>query len=168
MRMVDADLSTISMMVASLGVLVAAAYYVLQIRHQTKLRQTDMVMRLYNTFGSGDFQKAYQKMHSLKFNDYADYKRKCERNIKLQAESYSVCAYFEGIGVLLRRKLINLDVVDDLLSSDIIWTWKRLEPMIVSWRKRANRPQIWEWFEYLYNEMKNREQKLQQIGVESG
>jgi hypothetical protein len=28
-------------------------------------------------------------------------------------------------------------------------------------RKRLDSPQIWEWFEYLYNEMKKREQKRQ-------
>jgi hypothetical protein len=166
--MVDVDVPTISIIVACAGILIAATYYILQIRYQTRLRQTDMVMRLYNTFGSTEFQKAYVKTHSLEFKNYADYEKKCERDMKVQVASYSVCVYFEGIGVLLHRKLINLDVVDDLLSTPIIWTWKRLEPMIISWREHANRPQIWEWFEYLYNEMKNREQKLHQKGVESG
>jgi hypothetical protein len=31
-------------------------------------------------------------------------------------------------------------------------------------RKQVNNPQIYEWFEYLYNEMKKREQK----GVKNG
>ena len=55
------DISTVSIVVASAGVFAAAIYYILQIRHQTKLRQTEMVMRLYATFGSAEFQNAYQK-----------------------------------------------------------------------------------------------------------
>jgi hypothetical protein len=50
------DIQTISIAIASAGVLLAAIYYVLQIKHQTRLRQTDMVMRLYTTFGSTEFQ----------------------------------------------------------------------------------------------------------------
>jgi hypothetical protein len=154
------DLSTISIMVASAGLLVAAAYYLLQIRNQTKMRQTDMVIRLYNTFGSTDFQEAYQKSHSLQFRTYEDYSEKYEGDVEVQTTLYSVCAYFESIGVLLHRRLISLDLIDDLLSTDIIWTWKKLEPIITGWREHASRPQIWEWFQYLYNEMAKKEQIL--------
>jgi len=166
--MVDLDVSTVSILVASAGVLIAAAYYVLQIRYQTKLRQTDMVMRLYATFGSTDFQEPYHKAQSLDFEGFENYVKKYGSDIEVQTALYPVCAFFEGIGVLLHRKLINLDLVDDLLGTPIIWTWKRFEPMIIPWRESANRPQIWEWFEYLYNEMKNREQELQQRGVKGG
>ncbi|MDI6691041.1 MAG: hypothetical protein QME50_04120 [Candidatus Bathyarchaeota archaeon] len=66
------DLSTVSIVVASAGVFAATIYYILQIRHQTKLRQTEMVMRLYATFGSAEFQNAYRKIMDLEFENYAD------------------------------------------------------------------------------------------------
>jgi LPS sulfotransferase NodH len=36
-----------------------------------------------------------------------------------------------------------------------------MKPMTEALRKYFNRPQMAEWFEYLYNEMKKREQKIQ-------
>jgi hypothetical protein len=156
------DIQTISIAIASAGVLLAAIYYVLQVRHQTKLRQTDMVMRLYTTFGSTEFQKAYQKMMSVEFEDYADYvKRYATSNIEVLAASYSVGVFFEGIGVLVKRKLISMDLVDDLFTIPILDTWEKMKPLVEGRRERLKRPQALEWFEYLYNEMKKREQKLQ-------
>jgi hypothetical protein len=40
-------------------------------------------------------------------------------------------------------------------------TWKRMKDFTLEARKIRNTPSIFEWFEYLYNEMKKREQKLQ-------
>jgi hypothetical protein len=37
-----------------------------------------------------------------------------------------------------------------------------LEPVLIGTRKQYSTPGTYEWFEYLYNEMKKREQKLQQ------
>jgi len=73
--------------------------------------------------------------------------------------------FFEGVGVLLHRKLIDIAVVDDLFSSPIKISWEKLKPIALGERKQSGRPQIWEWWEYLYNEMQNREQKLQQSEV---
>jgi len=44
--MVEVDIQTISIAVASASVTLAAIYYMWQIRHQTKIRQTDLVIRI--------------------------------------------------------------------------------------------------------------------------
>lgn len=66
----------------------------------------------------------------------------------------SVISFYEGIGVLLKRKLIDKTLVDDLMSSSITMLWEKMEPLIRERKERANWPQIAEWFEYLYNEIK--------------
>jgi hypothetical protein len=58
-------LQTVSIAIASAGVFVAAVYYILQIRHQTKIRQTDLVIRLYSTYGSKEFQEAWATVREL-------------------------------------------------------------------------------------------------------
>jgi len=52
-------LQTLSIVVASAGILIAAIYYVLEIKQQTKIRQMDLVMRLFSTFNSNEFQEEY-------------------------------------------------------------------------------------------------------------
>ena len=44
------DIQTISIAIASAGVFLAAIYYTIQIRHQTKMRHTDLVVRLYSAW----------------------------------------------------------------------------------------------------------------------
>jgi hypothetical protein len=155
------EIQTASIVIASAGVFVAATYYVLQIRHQTRLRQTDMVMRLYTAFGSTEFQKAYQKTMGVEFEDYADNLKRYATNAEVLAAYYSVGVFFEGIGVLVKRKLISMDLVDDLFTTPILDTWEKMKPLVEGRREQLERPQLLEWFEYLYNEMKKREQKLQ-------
>lgn len=38
------EIQTVSIVIASAGVFVAVIYYILQVRHQTRLRQTDLVI----------------------------------------------------------------------------------------------------------------------------
>jgi len=64
------DIQTVSIVIASAGVFAAAMYYILQIRHQSKLRQTDLAMRLYSTWQSKEFSEATLKVWNLKFKDY--------------------------------------------------------------------------------------------------
>jgi len=69
----ELDITSISAMVAAAGVLVGVVYYILDIRHQTRIRQTDLVMRLYSTRGSKEFQEAVKNVMTAKPENYKDY-----------------------------------------------------------------------------------------------
>jgi len=150
------DVQTFSIAIASAGVFLAAIYYILQIRHQTKMRQTDLIVKLYSQFNSLEFTKVLEEVLNRKAKDYDDY-----RNKYGMAEVAAVGNFFEGIGILLKRKLIDIELVDDMFTSPIKWTWEKTRDLTMEMRRVTNQPEIFEWFEYLYNEMKKREQKLQ-------
>ncbi len=152
-------LQTVSIVVGSTGLLIAAIYYALQIRHQTRLRQTDLVMKLYSNFNSLEFQKIWEKILKREAKDFQEYQKKYGN-----AEAVTVGMFFEGIGILLKRKLIDIDLVDDMFTSPIKRTWEKMRNMTLEARKATNTPETFEWFEYLYNEMQKREQK----GVKNG
>ena len=67
------DVSTVSIVIASAGILVAAIYYVLQLRHQSKIRQTDLAMRLYSTWGTKEWREVLVEVLNLQFKDYGDF-----------------------------------------------------------------------------------------------
>ena len=163
------DVTEISAIVAAAGVLVGVAYYILDMRNQARTRQTDMVLRLYSTFSSEEFQITLAQIDNLKFQNTDDFLQKygSKVNAEVWGKWQSVAAFFEQVGVLLHRKLINISLVDDLLTTDVKQQWERMAPVILDIRKRLDSPQIWEWFEYLYNEMKKIEQKRQQVGVKN-
>ncbi len=157
------DIPSISAIVAAIGVIIGVVFAVLQLRDLVKTRKTDLVMRLYSAYGSREFQEAWVETLRLEFKDYHDYQKRYSATSEkpVYTSVNMVAAFFEGIGILLRRKLIDIALVDDLFSSDIVLTWHKMKPLVEGWRKHFNRPQISEWFEYLANEMQKREQSLQ-------
>ena len=154
------DITEISAILAAAGVLAGVAYYILDIRHQSKVRQTDLIMRLHSQVVSKEFMEEYQRAMNLKFNVYDDFEKKYG---PLDAEgpaqtAVMMCAMFmEGIGVLLHRKLVDVEVIGELFPVEA--GWRKLEPILIDSRKKSGNPEEWQWFEYLYNEVKKREQR---------
>ena len=153
----ELDIPSISAIIAAVGVLIGVVLTVLEVRNLVETRQTDLVIRLYSTFGSEELQGAWEKTQTREYKDFNAYRS--EYGLR---EVNEVGWFFEGVGVLLHRKLVDIRLVDDLFSSPVKRAWERLKPIAEGERNQTKRPQIWEWFEYLYNEMQKREQKLQQ------
>jgi hypothetical protein len=158
-RVVDLVLlQTTSIAVASAGVFLAAVYYIFQIRNQTRMRQTDLVLRLYSQFNGLEFQRLWHEVLNREVADNDDHSIK-----EGEAEVVAVGMFFEGIGILLKRALIDIDLVDDMFTTPIKWTWEKMRGQVLEARKVRGQPEILEWFEYLYDEMEKRQGKLQNI-----
>jgi len=160
------DISTVSIVIASAGVFAAAVYYILQIRHQTRMRQTDLVMRLYSTYSSKEFWEAMNKFMTMEFKDYNDYKKKYASPAGFPEKPESIAfatvsVFFHAVGILLYMKLIDINLAARLFPTTPIYTWEKMKPLVEGLRKERH-PQLYAEYEYLYNEMKKREQKLQQ------
>jgi len=155
------DITEISAIVAASGVLIGVAYYILDMRNQALLRKTDLVMRLFSTFASVDHRTAGKKVIWIDYKDYDDYVKKygapnSEEPIPTAVDT--VLYFYEEVGVLLSKKLIDIDLVDQLFGYNIMLVGAKVMPILEEGRKRLNVPRFWLNFEYLYNEMKKREQ----------
>jgi hypothetical protein len=149
------DIQTVSIMIASAGVFAAAIYYVLQLKHQNKMRQTDLVMRLYSTFDSMEFLEAWRKIYFTQFKDYDDLVKKLEGKNEI---AMKVFRFYEQVGVLLRKRLIDTELVDTLFGNNAVITFEKTKGLILKEMRDKVNPRAYENFEYLYNEMKKREQ----------
>ena len=151
------DITEISAVVAAAGVMIGVVYYILEMRHQNKVRQTDLIMRLYSTFGSKEFTDAWTRIESTEFKNYDQYLK------KYGSGDYAQCAtFFEGIGVLLQKKLIDINLVDALFSVPLKFMYEGMKPIIEGNRKQFHDQRVFGNFEYLYYEINKREQQLQQ------
>jgi hypothetical protein len=153
------DIQTVSIAIASAGVFLAAIYYIFQIRHSTRLRQTDLLVRLCSIWQGKDWLEAWDKVDSLETDGLI--KMRTEHRM---AEINQVYSFFDEIGILLQMRLVDINLVEKLLHGHVTRTWEKLKPALEYGRKLRNDPRIAEGFEYLYNEMKKREQK----GVKNG
>ena len=150
------DIPSISALVAAVGVLVGVILTIVELRNLVKQRQTDLVMRLHSRFGTREFIDAWEKIRSIEFDDYNKYMKKHGLS-----DVAIVGSFFEGIGVLLHRRLIDIDLVAELFRESSKMTWERTRPIVEGQREQYNEPKWGEWWEYLYNEMKKREQTPQ-------
>jgi hypothetical protein len=153
------DVIEISAIITAAGVLMGVVYYALEIRHQTRIRQMDLVMRLFSTFASEEFQEEYIKFLDLETKDYDDF----VKTYGLKG-MFKVFPFFEAVGILLNRKIVSIDLVQQLFRQSVPIIWEKGKPIQEGMRKRYNQPAWGEWFEYLYNELKKREQR----GVKNG
>jgi len=137
-RMVD--IQTISIVLASASVIAGVIYYALQIRHQShmiqqqnKIRETDLVMRLYSTFGGEDYGRAGFQVSKINYEGYDDFVKKygapnSEEPVPMAIDK--VLYFFEEVGVLLQRKLIDIDLIDQLMGSNIMTIGTKAMPII--------------------------------------
>ena len=65
----------------------------------------------------------------------------------------SVMYFFEGIGVLVSKGLIDVELVDDLMSGPLTQIWERMLPLTMPIREVLG-PQASEWYEYIYEKVR--------------
>jgi len=158
--MVDlAEIQAAYYMVAATGVLVAAIYYVLNMRATQKntkqtldTRQVQLFMNVFQKFEEPDFQNTYWELMSFQWRDFNDYQAKYGGAVNPEAfrKLSRIGTFFEGIGVLVKRGFIDAAIVDDMMSMFIIGWWEKYEPVYIGMRKLWNTPTVAEHFEYLY------------------
>ena len=152
------DIQTVSIAIASAGVFLAAIYYIFQIRHQTRLRQTDLTMRLNTSWVSKEMTEPWLKVMNLEFTDFDEFKRKYGEYLSENPENAAVLAVMNSflvMGFLLQKKLVDYEIVRQL---PIGMTWNKMKPIVEGVRKQFNNTSMYVEFEYLYNEMQKREQ----------
>ena len=163
------DIQTVSIVIASASVVAGVVYYALQLRHQArarqdmvKTRQADLLMRLYSTYGSREFQEALWKVYKLEFEDYNGYVKKYGSTASVTPANraiWTVGWFFNGIGLLLHNGIADIDQIDDLFGYAVIWMWEKVKPVVLEgYRPQPKMQKSMQWFEYLYNEVKKREQ----------
>ena len=161
------DIQTLSIAIASAGILIASIYYVLQIRHQNKARQMSVLMNLYSTWGSDDMRKSYQGSLGLedKYKDFDNFVK--EYGVASQAwiDINKILWFMNGVGFLVHEGFVNLRLVLGLFQTHgVMRMWEKWKPFVEGQRKMFGLPESYAWIEYLYNEVKKRQQK----GVKNG
>jgi hypothetical protein len=154
------DVQTISIAVASASVTLAAIYYIWQIRHQTKIRQTDLVIRLSDFGTRRDFLEACTDIFEAEFKDYDDFVRRYGAPFSkkpIPMSFFIVSNFMERVGVLLKNKLLDVSLVSQLMTVNDFW--EKMKPVIEGIRREEHNPNYYVYFEYLYDEMKKREQR---------
>jgi hypothetical protein len=97
--------------------------------------------------------EASKKIWTREFNSYEEYLEKY--GVPMSDKAFlTVAGYYDGLGFLLRKRLIDIDIIEYLLEGTITGIWEKLGPIIIGMRKDHGLPKLFESFEYLYTDMK--------------
>jgi hypothetical protein len=153
------DVQTLGVVVTTVSVTVAAIYYMMTLRAQQmnmkntlETRQAQMLMNLYERWNEPTFQNTWLETVYWEYSDYEDFQRKYGRtsNPEGYGKFMMIGTFFEGLGIFVKRGLIDATLVDDMMSVYIITFWERFESFIMELRKRRRLPTYYENMEYLY------------------
>ena len=154
------DLTEISAVLAAAGVLAGVIYYILDIRRQSRLRQTESLFKLSPWFNvnAREMQEVITSTCSIEYKNYEDFIRKYAGRPEHMSLKI-IGNYFEGIGILVNKKLVDAEIVHSFWGGIIISSWEQIKPMITDMRTDSDDPNMYIFWEYLYNEMKKKEQQ---------
>ena len=137
----------------------------------TETRQAQLFMQLFDRWSDPYFAKVYgdyrYKVCAKLNNDPDDISRIAVESL---FESYNpeiwmpiqtLAQYFEGISILVQKKLLDIDTVERLLSGRLLWYWECTETFIRHVREKINDPIMYQDLEILANEMKKRKTQKQ-------
>jgi hypothetical protein len=155
-------LQTIGILLTGLTVSIAAIYYTLTLRYtrrnqdlQLETRQAQLFMNFYENYRSQEFRKNYYDyVFVQEWTDYDDFMEKYgpQSNMETFSGNGSVIGFFEGIGFLLKIRLIDIQHVDELLRNSFLLFWRRFEPYLIGSRE-ALQLEVYPNIEYLANEL---------------
>jgi len=112
-------------------------------------------MNIYSYTYTLDFWTNYREViEQWEWEDYDDWYKKYRSDADTYNKFAIIATFFEGMGVLIKRKLIDVTFVDDLMSGPIMQFWQKYGPIILEDRRRRKVSTMWEWCEYLYDRVK--------------
>ena len=154
-------------MVAATGVLVAAVFYIANLRETTRNRKATFSLALLNNVFGHEGARDYVELLSMQWTDVDDFKRKYDSSVNpenyiLREHFWDVC---NEIGWQYRTGLVDLDTVWRV-GLGIHLVWFKFKPIIEVYRREEYGMLMhrdWEYLaekidEVLSSEDKNRRQ----------
>ena len=154
-RMVDA--STVSELLVAFSVVFGVITWYMQNKKMKEIHETRLFMQIWQHYNSVEYAMHRYKVYEMSWESIEDYERKymyvpAEEREAFAAE-VSMGRTYEGLSLLLQRKLIDIEWVFELYGSDIIKWWEKFQPLLEEYVARGFAPG-WPLVEPLYKKIK--------------
>jgi len=132
--------------------IIALTYYGLQIRNQSRTRQAQMFMQLYNRY-QDNFQAHGFNMYEIfnkKLSGYDEYleKYQSDENFKLAMDRF--LPFYEGLGVMVKEGYLSIRLVALMWAGVTRMFYEYiLEPIVEEGREQTKYPRLWSETEWL-------------------
>ena len=144
-------LQSLSYVAAAIGVLVAAVFYIMNLRETTKNRRITFTNSVMQQLFSEEGVRRELDCYTMQWTDFEDFKRKYDALVNPESYSKRVSLWlmYDSLGYLYKSGLIDLDTVANVGGGWLLWDWLKFKPVIEEYRKTVFGPKGFSSFEYL-------------------
>ncbi|MDX1405301.1 MAG: hypothetical protein R3192_12220 [Woeseiaceae bacterium] len=149
------NLDTLANYAEILGVLSVVAgivFAIFQLRQYRRQRTALSAVELIRAWQTPEFTKAIKTLQLLP--NCAPPESLRDDDGELEDMAFVVGMFFEGVGVMVYRNLIPLEIVNDLMGGVTRVVWTKLSPWVEEWRVKRN-PRAYEWWDWLNQRLDN-------------
>jgi len=152
------DVSTIANLINALAVTAGVIFAAAQIRDYRRQRHRDSMSALVRSFQTPSFAHSLRRVSSLPDNVQRE---QITALLGPDGEDhvYALLTSWEALGILLYRREVTIDLVDDFFSGPIVVSWRKLDRYVQAMRAEAKRDTYFEWVQWLAEQMMERESK---------
>jgi len=149
------EISTVLSVVQTAAIVAGGIFAGVQLRSLNKQRERESALQLLHSFQTREFTTGlivvFSCSEGLSKGELEELigDKIVEVNVLLET--------FESLGILVFRREISLDLVDDFFSGPIVLAWKKLRNYVIGVRQQNNRETYEEWFQWLAEQFEKRE-----------
>jgi hypothetical protein len=149
------DLSYVVDVFSLIAVVSGLFFAGIELRHFRQSRERESALELFSTFQTAEFVRGVRAIAELPENQS---KKQIEELAGSRMDDmYSVITSLEGMGALVQKGEVSLELVEDFFSGIIIMTWLKLRRYIEDERKSLGRETWAEWTQWLAEKVAERE-----------
>ena len=147
--------STILQAIATATFVAGALFTMVQLQHGRRAREREVALEILRLIQTPQFTRALRLMYDLEPG-----LSRTEVEARLGDDMnfvYSMMITWESLGVLVFRRQLDLQLVDDFVSGSLLLSWRKLERYVREERTARGRETLLEWFQWLAERMTERE-----------
>lgn len=141
--------------VEAVAVVIGVGFAIIQVRQYRREKHRESALELVHSFQTPAFARALNLVYNL-----PDGLSKEEIESTLGDDFhlvYALMTTWESLGIMVHRREIDLDLVDDFFSGPIKISWQKLQGHVMGERAMLERETIEEWFQWLTERILERE-----------
>jgi len=142
-------------LVSTLAVLAGVIFGIIQLRQFEKSRRREGAVLILNSLQTEEFLRGLRVLGEIPPGlDKAGVEARAGEDLDAL---YLVVATWERIGILVYRRELSLEMVEDAHSGTIVNSWIKLQGFVEGLRELENRDTVLEWFQWLAERIIERE-----------
>jgi len=160
--MVEITLPIILQIIQTVGILVGIIYYITIMRNNQRTRETELETRQAHLFSflmermdNVEWWTHYMTIRDAQDRTYDEWEEIFQDPVK-DGGNASIIAFLNHVGWLVKKGLIDMEVVVENLREPIVRVHEHMTPYLEEYERRTGRPQPYTHLKYLYEHVKDR------------